>query len=326
MTALEPVVQSLPAALVDAELASLRDRARGLAHESRAASTWKAYDSDFAHFARWCLARGLHPLPATTDTVGVYLAAHEGALKPSTLRRRLAAVSVYHRAAGHPTPTTSEDVLSVLAGIQRRRGIAPVKKTAARTSVIAALVAGLDPERLVDVRDRVLILWGFAGAFRRSELVAVDIERVTEEDGGLRVGVPWSKTDQEGRGSVKGLPYGSTPSMCPVRAWRAWIAASGITAGPAFRAVIGKAERISDRRLSDRVVANMLDRRARAAGLAGDFAGHSLRSGFATEAYSRGTPELSIMRQGNWRAASTMRGYVQEGELFANNAAAKLGL
>jgi site-specific recombinase XerC len=149
------------------------------------------------------------------------------------------------------------------------------------------------------VRDRTLILLGFAGALRRCELVALDIADISEDDEGLLLVLRRSKDDQDGEGALRGLPYGSRPATCPVRAWRAWRAASGITDGAAFRSV-SRHGHLGTTRLSDRAVADMIKRRAHHAGLAGDFAGHSLRAGFATEAYAQGTPELAIMRHGRW--------------------------
>jgi integrase len=195
---------------------------------------------------------------------------------------------------------------------------------AARTKVITAMVAPLG-DSLADARDRTLLLFGFAGALRRSELVALDIEDIGEDDSGLRLLLRRSKTDQEAEGATRGLPYGSHPATCPVRAWRAWIAASGIETGPAFRSV-NRHGRMGTNRLSDRAVADMVKRRATAAGLDGAFAGHSLRAGFATEGYAQGTPELAIMRHGRWRSAAVMRGYIEDGSIWNDNAASRLGL
>lgn len=134
-----------------------------------------------------------------------------------------------------------------------------------------------------------------------------------------------SKTDQEAEGTVRGLPYGSHPATCPVRAWRRWLVASGLSSGAAFRSV-DRHGNLGAKRLSDRAVADMIKRRSLGAGLDGTFAGHSLRAGFATEGYAQGTPELAIMRHGRWRSASVMRGYVEEGSIWNDNAAARLGL
>ena len=202
--------------------------------------------------------------------------------------------------------------------------MAPRTMRAARTTVITAMVAPLG-DGPADARDRTLLLFGFAGALRRSELVALDVEDVSEDDAGLRLVVRRSKTDQEAEGAIRGLPYGSHPATCPVRAWRRWLTASGIPGGPAFRSV-DRHGRLGAQRLSDRAVADMIKRRALAVGLDGAFAGHSLRAGFATEGYAQGTPEPAIMRHGRWRSASVMRGYIEEGSLWNDNAAARLGL
>lgn len=257
-----------------------------------------------------------------------YLTAHAPPkLAVSTLRRRLAAISVMHQAAGHKAPdlpTRAAEITTVWAGIRRTHGVDPRKVRAARTKVINALVAPLEAKP-IDVRDRALLLLGFAGALRRSELVALDVADITEDDNGLRVRLRRSKTDQEGEAMTIGLPYGSRPATCPVRAWRAWRDLTSLPDGPAFRAVTRHGG-ISSTRLGDRAVARMIRRRALAAGLDGDFAGHSLRAGFATEGYAQGTPELAVMRHGRWRSARVMRGYVEEGGLWNDNAAARLGL
>jgi site-specific recombinase XerD len=334
------------AAAAVGDLAELEGRAGDLARASRAASTWRAYDSDLRHFRAWCSERGLNAVPATPATVAGYLADLETTHRPATIRRRLASISVAHQAAGLESPTADAGVRAVAAGIRRRHGTAPRKVQAIRTQLIARMVPPRESERLADIRDRALILLGFAAALRRSELVALDIENITEDDYGLRLHLRRSKTDQEGANRIVGVPYGSYPDTCPVRAWRAWREALGeweaffdveqhefdfrrspAEAGPAFRAVGRYGIGVLPRRLSDRAVAVIIKRRALAAGLdPALFSGHSLRAGFATEAYAQGVPELAIMRHGRWRSAATMRGYVEEGSFWNDNAAAKLGL
>jgi site-specific recombinase XerD len=327
------------------ELAELEDRADQLARGSRAASTWRAYDSDLRHFRTWCADRGLTAVPATPATVASYLADLEATHKPATIRRRLAAISVAHQAGGLDSPTTDAGVRAVWAGIRRRHGTAPRKVQAVRTQLVMRMVPARESVRAADVRDRALLLIGFAGALRRSELVALDVEDVTEDDHGLRLRLRRSKTDQEGASRIVGVPYGSHPATCPVRAWRAWRSrlapkepviteeSNGTWSvdrephGPAFRAVGSYGIGVRSGRLSDRAVADIIKRRALAAGLdPALFSGHSLRAGFATEAYAQGVPELAIMRHGRWRSATTMRGYVEEGSLWNDNAAARLGL
>ncbi|MBV8995690.1 MAG: integrase, partial [Pseudonocardiales bacterium] len=208
----------------------LRARAQRLAESSRADNTRKAYASDMDQFRAWCAGQRppLEALPAQPMTVALYLAALAEMRKPSTIRRRMNSISVVHQLTGFESPTTDAAVQAVWKGIRRTKGTAPAKKKAARTKVITALVAPLGTS-LGDVRDRALLLMGFAGALRRSELVALDVADVSEDDEGLVVVLRRSKVDQEGRGETRGLPYGSRPATCPVRAWRAWIAASCIT-------------------------------------------------------------------------------------------------
>jgi integrase len=272
----ELVLAATDVAALD-ELSELGDQARALARDSRAESTWRAYASDLRHFQAWCAEHDLEPLPADPTTVAMYLTALESSHSPSTIRRRLAAISVSHQLAGMETPTAKAGVKSVWAGIRRRNGVAPRKVRAARTKMITTLVEPLG-NRLIDVRDRTLILIGFAGALRRSELVALDLDDVEEDTDGLVLRIRRSKTDQEAEGEIRGLPYGSHPATCPVRAWRAWIDASDITTGPAFRGV-DRHGHLRSGRLSDRAVADLIKRRAAGAGLEGSFAGHSLRSG-----------------------------------------------
>jgi site-specific recombinase XerD len=311
---------------VDVGTALLRARAWQLAKDSRAANTLKAYESDIADFWAWCASHRppLEALPADLMTVALYVAALADVRKTSTIRRQLSAISVVHQLTGFDSPTTDAAVQAVWKGTRRTKGTAPTKKRAVRTKVITLLV-GLLGTSHSDVRDRALLLMGFAGALRRSELVALDVEDVTEDSDGLVVTIRRSKGDQEAHGEIRGIPYGSDPATCPVGAWRAWLAASGITHGSAFRAV-SRHGHLSPKRLSDGAVARMVKRGAQQAGVDGDFAGHSLRSGFATEAYAQGTPEMAIMRHGRWRSTTVIRGYVEEGGVWNDNAAQRLGL
>ena len=175
------------------------------------------------------------------------------------------------------------------------------------------------------VRDRAILLLGFAAALRRSELSALDVADVVETAEGLRIVVGRSKTDQEGEGRTVGITYGANPPTCPVRAWRAWVQRSGIKDGPAFRRL--SHGRLMPERISGDGISRMVKRRAKAAGYAPElFSGHSLRSGFATTAARAGVAEHRIMRQGRWTTSQAMRGYIQQGELFVDNPSAKLGL
>ena len=186
---------------------TLRARAQQLAENSRAANTRKAYASDIDQFRAWCAVQQppLQALPAAPITVALYLATLAEVRKPATIRRRMDSIIVVHQLAGFASPTTDAAVQAVWKGIRRTQGTAPTKKKAARTKVIAGLVAPLGTG-LGDVRDRALLLMGFAGALRCSELVALDVGDVSEDDDGLLVTLHRSKADQDGRGESEVCP------------------------------------------------------------------------------------------------------------------------
>ena len=307
-------------------LSPAAERARGYADLAKAPNTVRAYRADWRDFAAWCEGRGLEPLPAAPETVALYLAdLAESGRKASTLQRRLSAISQAHRLAGHPTPTGAAAVRAVWAGIRRVHGSAQDGKAPALTADIRAMLAALPPGT-IGARDRALLLLGFAGAFRRSELVALDAEDLAPTREGLVVVLRRSKTDQAGAGRPVGIPLGQHAATCPVRAVRAWQAAAGIAAGPLFRPV-DKHGRVGPGRLSDRAVALVVKRAAAAAGLNPErYAGHSLRAGLATSAAEAGASERSIMNQTGHRSVTMVRKYIRDGSLFRENAAAKVGL
>lgn len=317
----------VPAAPADAlaRLEEITAQARDYAGQAKAPATLRAYRSDWQHFTTWCAARELQPLPATPHTVALYLSDLAAARKASTLQRRISAISQAHQAAGHDSPTQTAVVRSVMAGIRRVKGTAPAQKAPAVTDLLRRMVATL-PAGLLGIRDRALLLIGFAGAFRRSELVSLDAGDVELTDDGLVVHLRRSKTDQEGAGRRIGIPYGSNPDTCPVRALRAWLEASGIAAGPLFRSV-NRHGQLQPGRLCDKAVALVVKRAARAAGLdPARYAGHSLRAGLATAAAAAGVSERSIMAQTGHRSVNMVRRYIREGSLFRENAAAAVGL
>jgi integrase len=306
----------------------------GYADKAKPDGTRRAYASDWLDFAEWCIAWGFDALPTLPAVIGLYLTDRADTLKPASLSRRLAAISVQHRAGGHHLDTRHPAIRDVLAGIRRTKGSAPEKKTAAVLDDIRAMVART-PGTLGGARDRALLLLGFAGGFRRSELVGLDVGKEKTADGtgrivftrdGIVVTVTKSKTDQEGAGMKKAISKGSCKETCPVRAVKAWIDQAGIEDGPLFRS-IDKVGRISAGRLSDKAVALVVKKYAEAAGLdPSQFAGHSLRSGFATTAARGGASETAIMRQTGHRSLVVVRGYIRDGELFRDAVSAKLGL
>jgi integrase len=261
-------------------------------------------------------AAGQGSLPAAPETVVLYLSTLAETAKVSTLTRRISAISQAHQAAGLETPTAHLMVRKLMAGIRRSKGTAQTGKRPLAAADLRALFAPLDSRRILDVRDRALLLVGFAGAFRRSELVGLDVTDLAFNTAGLIVNIRRSKTDQEGQGRRVGIPYGSTPATCPVRALEAWLAALGADEGPLFRA-INRHGQLAGRRLTAQSVALVIKRLAAQAGMeADDLAGHSLRAGLATAAAAAGVPERAIMAQTGHRSLATLRKYIREGSLL----------
>src|ERR1035438_2586385 len=229
------------------------------------------------------------------------------------------------KAARLDSPTHNSLVRNTMKGIRRTFGTAPGQKAATLTNDIRAMVDATDAST-IGIRDRALVLLGFAGAFRRSELVGLDVDdRVFSKDG-LTVTLRRSKVDQEGVGRKIGIPYGSNPETCPVRTMQAWIEQAAITAGPVFRS-INRHGHVKAGRLSGIDVARVVKKLVDRAGLdASQYAGHSLRAGHATSAAIAGASERSIMNQTGHKSVQMVRRYIRDGNLFRENSAGKLGL
>jgi site-specific recombinase XerD len=306
------------------------ERANEYAAASKSAATVRAYSTDWQAFTAWCSERGLVSLPADPRTVALYLADQAATCKPATLGRRMAAIAKAHQSAGYESPASMKHaaVADVWHGIRRTHGVAQDAKAPAVVEdvrrMVAVAMAGSNV--MLAARDRALLLIGFAGAFRRSELVALNLEDILQTGDGLVITLRRSKTDQEGAGRKVGIPYGSTPETCPVRAYVAWLAAAQITSGPVFRNV-NRHGQVQPAALTDQSVALVVKRYAAEAGLdAKQYAGHSLRAGLATTAAAAGVSERAIMAQTGHKSAAMVRRYIRDGALFRENAAARIGL
>jgi site-specific recombinase XerD len=283
-----------------------------------APATLRAYRTDARMFSEWCEARGVSALPASPETVATYLSAlaTEGA-KFSTIARRCAAIKFLHETADRESPTTARLVRSTLAGIRRTIGVAQVKKAPATATRLVEMIR-LCPTTLAGMRDRAMLLLGFAGAFRRSELVALRVEDLQEASGGLRVTIRRSKTDQDGAGQEIAIARGDV--HCPVLAVKAWMQAAGIADGYVFRP-FARNGRVLERQLSDRAVANLVKAYAERAGFrVEDFSGHSLRAGAVTTAAESGAPLLKMAELSRHKSMEVLRGYVRSADLFKNHA------
>jgi integrase len=307
------------------ELAEIAADARDYVAASRAENTTRVYRTGWAQFAAWCEEHRVIALPAGAETVALYVADLAKVAKPATIDLRLAAISAAHRAAGHDTPTKEEAVRLVRRGVRRTLGTAQRQVRPVTVPDLRAMLDGLGTDP-AGCRDRALLLLGFAGALRRSELVGLDVADLTEGTDGLTIRLRRSKTDQEGVGRTVGIPYGSNLATCPVRSWRAWLELSSITEGAAFRPV-DRHSHIGGARLSAPAVALVLKRHAARAGFdPREVSGHSLRAGLATSAAAAGVPERVIAEQTGHRGTAMLRRYIREGSLFRENAASAVGL
>jgi site-specific recombinase XerD len=266
------------------------------------------------------------PLPASPTAIANYLCSlADAGRKPSTIDRALAAISEAHRMAGLPSPRAEQPVREVMKGIRRTLGVAPVRKLPLMIEDLRRMLMGL-PDGMKGLRDRAVLVLGFACAFRRAELVALGVADLKLTAQGLEVILRSSKTDQEHRGTSIGVPFGTDPSSCPVRAVQAWLRAARISEGPVFRPV-DRHGNVAARRLGAKAVASLIKEHARSVGLDPDqYGGHSLRAGLITSAMKLGKPEAVVMRQSRHKSVSVFRSYIRDADLFAQNAAAGIGL
>jgi site-specific recombinase XerD len=301
------------------------EQVREYIRASKAENTLRGYQSDWRHFCTWCESHGLRPLPASPETIAAYIAECAARLKVGSIQRRLNAIAEAHKVLGLESPTHNAIVRNTLKGIRRTAGTAQSQKAPALTDDIRAMVDATDTG-IIGARDRALVLLGFAGAFRRSELVSLDVGDCAFGKDGLTVTLRRSKTDQQGAGRKIGIPYGSNPETCPVRTVQAWLELTGITSGSLFRS-INRHGQVGPGTLSGIDVARIVKKLTDRAGLDPTrYAGHSLRAGHATSAAIAGASERSIMNQTGHRSVQMVRRYIRDGSLFRENSAGKLGL
>lgn len=293
------------------EAETLSDQARDYARASKAPSTLRNYRSAWLQFEAWCQTKGRPSLPASPATVAVFLSelADAGA-KASTLNLKRAAIGFAHRSANLPDPTAAELVSAVLSGIVRKIGTAPDRKAPLTLDSLRPALAVLQPDTAAGVRDRAVLLLGFACALRRSELVALDVADLQLTAAELRVRIRKSKTDQAGAGAEIVVPA-IGGDLCPVAAVRAWLDVATINSGPIFRRLTRYGLATSTR-LTPQSVALIVKRAAKRAGL--DWrriSAHSLRAGFATQATLNGVSQLDAMAVTRHKSQAVFGGYVR---------------
>ena len=283
---------------------------------SKAENTLRAYQSDFRDFSAFCAKNGLSSMPSQPKIIAIYITHLSKSSKFSTLKRRIASISVIHKLKGHYLDTKHPIIMENLHGIKRTIGSRQKAKKPILINDLKLLIKAIDQKKKEKLRDKALILIGFAGGFRRSELVSInneDIEFVAE---GVKILIRRSKTDQSGEGTLKAIPYFDNKEFCPVTALKGYIKLKNWSLNE---------EKIFD--ISDKSVALIIKKYAQIAGLdASKYAGHSLRSGFATTAAEFGAEERSIMAMTGHKTTQMVRRYIHEGNLFKNNALNKVKL
>ncbi len=277
------------------------------------ANSRRAYRSDLNQFLSWG-----GTIPASPEVVATYLAAHAEHHAIATLARRLVSIGKAHTAQGLPSPTGSALVRATLRGIRHSHGSAQRQVAPAIKEDVLAMVAGLSG--IKGVRDEALLLIGFAGAFRRSELVSLTVADIEIAQQGMVINLRFSKTDQDGRGRKVAIPY-ARGAVCPVLTLQQWLEVAKIAEGPVFRAV-NRHGVISGSALTPQAVALIVKERAKAVGLdPAKYAGHSLRSGLVTSAAQLGVSSWKIRAQTGHKSDAMLARYIRDANIFIDNAA-----
>tara|TARA_B100002051_G_scaffold261998_1_gene284150 strand:- start:5088 stop:6002 length:915 start_codon:yes stop_codon:yes gene_type:complete len=283
---------------------------------SKANNTLRAYKADFKDFALFCQQNGFNSMPSEPKILTLYLTHLSKSTKFSTLKRRLASISVIHKLNGHYLDTKHPIITENLLGIKRVKGSHQKAKNPILISNLKTIIKVIDQDKNEKnkIKNKALLLIGFSGGFRRSELVSIEIDDVEFVTEGVKIFVKRSKTDQSGEGMTKGIPYFSNPNFCPVVSLKNWIKKGEIKSGKIFS-------------MSDKNVALIIKKYVAIAGLdKNKYSGHSLRSGFATSTAELGAEERSIMAMTGHKTTQMVRRYIKEANLFKNNALNKIKL
>ena len=281
---------------------------------SKANNTLRAYQSDFRDFSAFCIKNGLSAIPTQPKIIALYVTHLSKTSKFSTLKRRIASISVIHKLKGHYLDTKHPIIMENLHGIKRTLGSRQKAKKPILINDLKLIIKVINEDNKEHLRDKALILVGFAGGFRRSELVNLENEDMEFVNEGVKILIKRSKTDQSGEGILKAIPYFDNKDFCPVIALKEYIK---------YRFVENDNGKIFN--ISDKSVARIIKRYAQIAGLDSTrYAGHSLRSGFATSTAESGAEERNIMAMTGHKTTQMVRRYIQEANLFKNNALNKV--
>ena len=284
---------------------------------SKSENTLRAYQSDYNDFSLFCSKNGFQAMPTQPKILALYITHLSSYSKYSTLKRRLASISILHKTKGHYIDTKHPIIMENLMGIKRINGSNQKGKKPLLINDLKILIDAIHQSNEKDkrkIRDKALVLIGFSGGFRRSELVDIEYEDLEFVSEGVKIFVKRSKTDQSGEGMTKAIPYFDNEKFCPVIALKNWIEIFDLKKSRIFN-------------ISDKSVALIIKKYASYAGLDSHrYAGHSLRSGFATSTAESGAEERNIMAMTGHKSTEMVRRYIKEANLFKNNALNKIKL
>ncbi len=311
------------------DLKSLHEATLNNLKSSKANNTLRAYKSDFRDFEVFCNKHRFNSLPTEPKIVSLYLTHLSKNLKISTLKRRLVSISMVHKLKGHYLDTKHPIIIENLMGIKRVKGSIQKGKKPILINHLKSIINVINDQKIDEIkklRDKSIILVGFGGGFRRTELISIDFEDLEFVEEGIKIIVRRSKTDQFGEGMIKGLPYFANINYCPVLNLKKWLEISKIKSGPIFRRFC-KGSSLSENRLTDQSVVLLMKQYLKLAGIENkNFSGHSLRSGFATVAAESGADERSIMAMTGHKTTQMVRRYIKEANIFKNNALNKINI
>ncbi len=311
----------------DAALGELLDRAQVDYDAGSVDNTERAYQGDWDRWELWCRARNVTLGPVQPAALYAYASwlADEGR-KASTIDRAIAGISYHAEMRGHERPAFDVRLRRLMKGVRKRAGRRIRPMTPLLPSDLAEVFPLVATHATRPARDRALLSIGLAGAFRRSELVAVDVDHLSWSSSGVRVYIPTSKTDKEDEGAWVGIEPGDHEDTCPVVNLERWLQLEGLTRGPVFRRLTPQG-RLMEPRAADATVSRTVKAAAEAAGHdPTEYGGHSLRAGYATSAASVGKPLEVIMRHGRWRRIETVLRYIRPVAVFADNPTTGVGL
>lgn len=292
--------------------------------KSKSESTRRAYRADWKYFVQWCEQEGLQSMPAQIPTIAGYMIYLSKTHKAATLDRKILSIKQAHAFYGHPIDKNDTILRDTMIGIKNTIGTTQTTKAPILTEDLKCMVSHCG-DNLIGKRNRALFLLGFSGAFRRSELVSLKGKDLKFTDNGLEVTLRKSKTDQQGKGCVVPIPYGSNFETCPVRSMKKWLDSSGIVDGFIFPSIT-KSGKINEKALGGNYIATMIKKNPHIKDKDMDFSGHSLRAGFCTQAAINNIPMHSCMKQARQKKIETHLKYVRVANLWSDCPSAKLGL